>query len=89
MPRIGLLNALQPAILIDYVGTGMVLPPLLRRAGADGCLREIFAAAVVGRSPTVGSERERLDRRRSQFDPHLPLGIFGSTGRCTLVAAVR
>jgi hypothetical protein len=38
------------AILIDYVGTGMVLPPLLRRAGADGCLREIFAATVSGRS---------------------------------------
>jgi hypothetical protein len=40
---------------------------------SNDCLERQGGAAAPGRSATIESERERFDRRRSQFDPLLPV----------------
>jgi hypothetical protein len=45
---------------------------------ANGCYAAQRTTAAIGRSATIASERERLDGRRSQFDPQQPVAVLKS-----------
>ena len=71
-------QVLTPLELLDRI-VALVPPPCVYRHRYSGVLTRTAAyrkfpwrprTAGAGRSATFKSERERFDRRRSQYDPH-------------------